>query len=292
MRAGADEGAAGMGREDAGDAEDAARGAGLGACLAAGGAGADGSPAVPDSAGALEPDPSYQAFVCERRSEILERLDAALARAGRDASEVTVEAVSKTVDASAVVAAMRAGYAAFGENRPQELVRKLDALAAAGVAAPRFDMIGNLQKNKINQVLGRATLVHSVSSVALAEAISSRAVRAGLRVPALVECNVSGEASKSGLSPEEACEAAEGLAALPGLALEGLMTMAPAHDAVAARRTFSGLRELAEDLRARTGLELPTLSCGMSDDFEIAAEEGSTLVRLGRIVFSEDYALA
>ena len=103
---------------------------------------------------------------------------------------------------------------------------------------------------------------------------------------------MSGEASKSGFSPDGVREAAEALAALEGLRLEGLMTMAPVHDADAARRAFSGLRELAGELRARTGLALPTLSCGMSDDFEIAAEEGSTLVRLGRIVFSPDYVLA
>ena len=240
---------------------------------------------------AIEVDPSYEAFVRERRARILDRVRAACARSGRDVSEVMVEAVSKTVDVDAVVAAMRAGYEAFGENRPQELVRKLDALAAAGVVAPRFDMIGNLQVNKVNHVLGRARLIHSVSSAHLAEAISKRAERAGGRASVLIECNVSGEASKSGLSPDEARAEAEGVCALPGISVEGLMTMAPAHDPDAARATFSGLRELAEDLRVRTGLALPTLSCGMSDDFEIAVEEGSTLVRLGRIVYSKDYAL-
>ena len=253
--------------------------AGLGGAAEAGAEGADA-------------DEEYGRFVRERRAKILAALDAACARAGRDASEVLVEAVSKTVGPDEVVAAMHAGYTAFGENRPQELVRKLDALAQAGIAAPRFDMIGNLQTNKINQVLGRARLIHSVSSEHLAGAVSSRAARAGLSVPVLLECNVSGEASKSGFSPDELREAAERLCALEGLAVEGLMTMAPAHDPDAARRTFSGLRELAEDLRVRTGLALPTLSCGMSDDFEIAVEEGSTLVRLGRIVFSPDYARA
>ena len=239
----------------------------------------------------LEPDAGYEDLVRERREAILSRLEEACARSGRTTSEVLVEAVSKTVGPEAVVAAMRAGYEAFGENRPQELVRKLDALSAAGIEAPRFDMIGNLQTNKINQVLGRAHLIHSISSSHLAEAVSKRAERGGLRVPVLLECNVSGEASKSGFSPDEARAAAEGLAALPGITLEGIMTMAPAHDADAARRTFSGLRELANDLRRRTGLGLPTLSCGMSDDFTIAVEEGATLVRLGRIAFSSDYAL-
>ena len=107
----------------------------------------------------------------------------------------------------------------------------------------------------------------------------------------LLEANVSGEASKSGFSPDELRAAAEGVVALPGIRVLGLMTMAPAGDADAARRTFSGLRELASELRDRTGLPLPELSCGMSDDFEIAVEEGSTLVRLGRCVFDQGYAL-
>ena len=245
-----------------------------------------------EAAVGLSYDEGYGRFVAQRREQIVRRLRAACERAGRDVADVTVEAVSKTVDVDAVAAAMDAGYEAFGENRPQELRRKLDALVAAGVEPPRFDMIGNLQSNKINLVIGRATLVQSISSLRLAEAVSSRAVRSGVRVRALVECNVSGEATKSGLSPEEALGSAEALAALDGLSIEGVMAMAPAHDDSAARRTFSGLRELAEGLRARTGLALPTLSCGMSDDFEIAAEEGSTLVRLGRIVFSPDYVLA
>ena len=242
------------------------------------------------SGDALASQALYEAFVRERRAAIMRHLAADCACAGRDVSEVVVEAVSKTVGSAAVVAAMHAGYTAFGENRPQELTRKLDELAALGVPVPRFDMIGNLQTNKINQVLGRATLIHSVSSAHLAEAISKRAERMGLQVRVLLECNVLGEASKSGFSPDEVRAASPSIAALGGLAVEGLMAMAPARNPDAARRTFSGLRELAAELRVRTGLALPTLSCGMSDDFEIALEEGSTLVRLGRIVFSPDYA--
>ena len=107
----------------------------------------------------------------------------------------------------------------------------------------------------------------------------------------LVETNVSGERSKSGLSPDELRSEIEGILELPGIRVGGLMTMAPAGDPDAARRTFSGLRELADDLRARTGCALETLSCGMSDDFGIAVEEGSTLVRLGRCVFDPGYNL-
>ena len=240
----------------------------------------------------LEVDEAYLSFVRERRAQIIARLEAACDRAGRDASEVTLAAVSKTVGPAEVLTAMRAGYETFAENRPQELVRKLDAFAAAGIEAPRFDMIGNLQKNKINAVIGRATLVQSISSLSLAQAVSSRAERAGVVVPCLLECNISGEASKGGFAPSEVREAVDELCELAGLSIQGLMCMAPAHDAQAARRTFSGARELLDELRGLTGLALPTFSCGMSDDFEIAVEEGSTLVRLGRVVFSSEYGLA
>ena len=226
----------------------------------------------------------YREFLSARRAYLMGRIAEAAARAGRDASEVELLAVSKTVDVAAVRCALQVGYATFGENRPQELKRK-----AAELPDVRFDMIGNLQKNKINQVLAASTLVHSVSSLHLAEAISSRALARSLQVRCLMEVNVSGEESKAGFSPAEARAAAERLAGLPSIALEGCMCMAPAGDMDAARRSFSGLRDLREVLRADTGLALPTLSCGMSGDFEIAVEEGSTLLRLGRIVFDPHY---
>ena len=213
-------------------------------------------------------DDEYELFLARRRRDIVARLCAAASRAGRDASEVGMLAVSKTVEPEAVLRAWRAGWRAFAENRPQELSRKLafvEGEALPEMAGARFDAIGNLQKNKINQVIGKVGLLHSVSSADLAAAVSSRC---------------------------EARAAAESLAALPAIRVRGLMTMAPRGDADAARRTFSGLRELARELEGRTGLELPVLSCGMSDDFEVAVEEGSTLVRLGRIVFDPAYALA
>ena len=234
----------------------------------------------------------YLDAIRHRRDEIMARVDEALERSGRAPGSVRVMAVSKTVGTPQVLAAIEAGYGLFGENRPQELVRKLEAAAASPeMADARFDMIGNLQKNKINQVIGRVALIHSISSAHLAEAVSTRCEARGIVADVLLEANVSGEASKSGFSPDELRAAAEGVVALPGIRVLGLMTMAPAGDADAARRTFSGLRELASELRDRTGLPLPELSCGMSDDFEIAVEEGSTLVRLGRCVFDQGYAL-
>ena len=241
----------------------------------------------------IELDDAYQAFLADRRLAIRESAAEAAARAGRDASDVAMLAVSKSVEPEATLLAWRAGWRAFAENRPQELARKLEfAEGTPEMAGVRFDAIGNLQKNKINQVIGRVELLHSVSSLELAEAVSKRCCARGIVQPALVEVNVLGEQSKSGFSPQEAREAAEALAALPGIRLEGLMAMAPRDDADAARRTFSGARELAGELRGRTGLALDVLSCGMSDDFAIAIEEGSMLVRLGRVAFDPAYELS
>lgn len=235
----------------------------------------------------------YETFLASRRAEILERIEAAARRATRDVAEISAIAVSKTVDVPQLVSAYMAGYECFGENRPQELRRKLGLLAEVpGLPRQRFHMIGNLQKNKINQVLDcDVELVHSISSLELARAISKRAQVRDKQLAVLLEVNVSGEQSKSGVTMVEALTCANEIAALPKLSLEGLMTMAPVGNRDEARRTFSGLRELRDQLHKVTGLPLEILSCGMSGDFEIAVEEGATLLRLGRVVFSPEFHL-
>ena len=242
---------------------------------------------------------TYLDEVRRRREEILERVDASLAKSGRTRGDVRVMAVSKTVDIDAAADAIRAGYELLGENRPQELVRKCEGLRQVGdLPRVRIDMIGNLQKNKINMVLGAASLIHSVSSADLARAVSERAARrleAGeMAAPqdVLLEVNVSGEESKSGFSPDELRAAADELVGLSGISVRGLMTMAPRGNKNVARATFAGLRELRDELAARyPELELTELSCGMSEDFDVAIEEGSTLIRLGRVVFDPSFAL-
>lgn len=244
-------------------------------------------------------DESYGEAIRRRRDEIRARMDAALDRAGRSHDAAKLMAVSKTVGIDEVLAAIDAGYRYFGENRPQELARKLEGLSAHPDVPPvRFDMIGNLQKNKINAVLGRASLIHSIESLHLAEAVSERAVRriaAGemsAPQPVLIEVNVSGEESKSGFSPDELRRQIEQVKGLPGIDVGGLMTMAPRGDLAVAHRTFAGLRELRDELSAADPeLHLEELSCGMSEDFEAALEEGSTLVRLGRVVFNPSFEL-
>ena len=236
----------------------------------------------------MDADRTFE-FLKKRRGEILSRVERACERVGRETSEIEVVCISKTVDAPMVMLAQDAGWRSFGENRPQELVRKMTAIAEAGRAVPPFDMVGNLQTNKVNSLIGRVRRIQSISSLHLARAVSERAERQLQELPVLLEANVSGEASKSGFSPEELLRDAELVFSLPGILIEGLMTMAPAGDLVAARETFRGLRGLRNSLEQEMGVPLPTLSCGMSDDFEVAVEEGATVLRLGRVVFDEGY---
>lgn len=241
----------------------------------------------------------YLDAIRRRRDEIMARVDEALERSGRAPGSVRVMAVSKTVGTPQVLAAIEAGYGLFGENRPQELVRKLGELAEVSDLPPvRFDMIGNLQTNKINAVLGRAACIHSVSSLHLAEAISSRVQRRiesgelAAAQPVLLEANVSGELSKSGFTPDELRAAFPRLSELRGILIQGLMTMAPRGDKSIARSTFASLRELRDELAGDwPGVDLAELSCGMSEDFSEAILEGSTLVRLGRVVFDPAFEL-
>lgn len=235
----------------------------------------------------------YAEQIKERRQEILERMDAAVRASGRTLDDVELVAVSKTVGLPELLCAIDAGYRTFGENRPQELNRKLEGLSLVqDVPQVRFDMIGNLQTNKINAVLGRVDLIHSIGSLHLAEAVSSRAARrleAGELTTSqrvLLEVNVSGEETKGGFSPQELRETMDKLQNLYGIEICGLMTMAPRGNIEVARACFSDLRELRDELAASSGLALPELSCGMSEDFEAALAEGSTLVRLGRVVFN------
>ena len=235
----------------------------------------------------------YRTFIAERRAAIMARVSAAVEKSGRTADDIVLAAVSKTVGIEEVAAARAAGYAVFAENRPQELRRKQEAAAAyPELADVRWDMIGHLQTNKVNMVVGNVALIHSVDSLHLAEALDARAARLDIApVPVLLEVNVAGEESKTGFSPEGVRAALDDLLALGHLSIEGLMGMAPAHDADAARRAFCDLRELRDALSAACGLPLGELSCGMSDDFELAIEEGSTIIRLGRTVFDPAYAL-
>lgn len=250
--------------------------------------------------------------LAERIALVQERIAHAAQRAGRDPDEIALVAVAKMQSVETVVAAYRAGLRLFGENRVEEAGPK--AAAVAGLLAPSpppaWHMIGHLQSRKAADVLSWACMVHSIDSIKLAQRLS-RAVtslliplsykemggtsplpwqgegtrRVGL--PILLEVNVAGEESKYGFAPADVPAAAEAIAALPGLQICGLMTMAPiVPDPELARPVFVGLRRLRDELARRySTLSWEHLSMGMTDDFEVAIEEGATMVRIGRAIF-------
>ena len=220
-------------------------------------------------------------ILAERLAAVRGRIADACRRAGRDSSEVTLVAVTKTTTPEVAAIAHELGALDLGESRPQELWKK-----AAAVPAARWHLIGHLQRNKIDRTVPLVALVHSVDSERVLEALAAFGAKRGTPVPVLLEVNCSREAAKGGFSPEALPAVAERVASLPGVAVRGLMTMAAySDDPQEARPTFAELRRLRDDLRARTGLELPELSMGMSGDFEVAVEEGATLVRVGTTLF-------
>lgn len=232
----------------------------------------------------------YAEAVSKRLSLLHQAIEGAAKSTNRTGSDIQLVGVSKTVDLPQVVCVYQAGCRIFGENRPQELARKYDALKDE-LPDAQFHMIGNLQTNKINQVLERATLIHSISSEKLATNVSSRAARKNLTQPVLLEVNVSGEDSKSGFTPEELKASFDSILELPNLIVKGLMTMAPQGDKVAAQKTFEGLRLLRDELQTRCpeNVHLSELSMGMSEDFIEAIKEGATIIRLGRILFDPSF---
>jgi len=206
------------------------------------------------------------------------RMAAAAARRGRAAAEVELIAVSKTFPAGHVRQAWGAGQSVFGESRVQEAVAKIPDLPGA----LRWHFIGHLQKNKIRRALPLFELFHGIDSAETARAVDRVAAEEGVFPRVLLEVNVAGEATKFGFKPEALEADIEALLALPRLQIEGLMAIAPYDDEPEASRPhFRKLRGLRDRLAAQTGLPFGTLSMGMSGDFEIAIEEGATLVRVG-----------
>jgi hypothetical protein len=209
--------------------------------------------------------------------EIERRIAQACERAGRLPDEITLVVVTKTFGPPLIEAAFQAGIRNFGENRVQEAKAKIEALAH--LKPITWHMVGRLQSNKAKAALGLFDIIHSVDSVKLAEVLSRRAER---EIPILLEVNVSGEATKAGFSEGGLSAAVEQISQLPNLEIKGLMTMAPTvSDAEEVRPVFRRLRQLRDSL----GLE--HLSMGMTDDFEVAIEEGATMVRIGRAIFGE-----
>ncbi len=226
-------------------------------------------------------------------ARVQERIAAAATRVGRRADEITLVAVTKTHPPEVVAAAWTLGVRHFGENRVEEANPKIEAvrrlLADAGQeAAPIWHMIGHVQSRKASSVIaGGYALVHSVDRVKLARRLHRFALEAGRVQDILLEVNVSGEPTKFGFDPETVVPAVEEIASLSNVRVRGLMTMAPiVTDPEEARPVFVALRELRDQLACRfPELDWQHLSMGMTDDFEVAIEEGATMVRIGRAIF-------
>jgi pyridoxal phosphate enzyme (YggS family) len=208
-------------------------------------------------------------------------------RSGREPESVRLVAVTKAHPDEVVDAAVAAGLTDLGENRVQGLVARLEAGASREAwSGVRWHMIGHVQSRKAGTVAELADWVHSVDSLKLARRLSSGAVAADREVPVLVQANTSGEDSKGGFAVEEAVEAVHEVCELPGLRVEGLMTMAPfVDDESVLRSAFAALREARDQCRGFAGFGAGELSMGMSNDYQIAIEEGSTMVRLGTVLF-------
>jgi len=214
---------------------------------------------------------------------VRDRIAAAARRSGREPGSVTLIGVVKTVAAETISAAVALGLADLGENRVQEAEGHQRTV---GRGAARWHMIGHLQRNKAGRALELFDVVHGVDDAELARALDRRARDAARRLPVLLEVNVSGEHSKFGAAPDAAAALAEAVVPLAGLELRGLMTVgAPVALPEQARSGFAALRELRDALAARLGRPLPELSMGMSGDYEVAVEEGATMVRVGTALF-------
>ena len=217
------------------------------------------------------------------------RIRAACERAGRDPSGVTLLAVSKTKPIEDIRVLLSEGQKAFGENYVQELKEKYEALGDAA----EWHMIGHLQRNKVKYIIDKVCLIHAVDTLRLAEQIEKEAAKHDRIVEVLMEVNIAREETKWGFTEEEAPAAAKAMGALPHLRLRGLMTSAPITKEVETNRPyFRGLRELARRIDAQhfPNVRMDTLSMGMTQDFEVAVEEGATIVRVGTAIFgARDY---
>ncbi|MBQ9211516.1 MAG: YggS family pyridoxal phosphate-dependent enzyme [Clostridia bacterium] len=245
---------------------------------------------------------THSISIAENLSAIQSRIGAACQRAGRSPQEVRLIAVSKTKPFSAVQAAQAVGMVDFGENYVQELTEKIHAWQALPPQAQqpvRWHMIGHLQKNKVKYLIGNVALIHSVDSLPLAECIEKEAAKQDALLNILLEINAAAEESKWGFSLAEAMDAARAVASLPHLRLQGLMTSAPfTEDPESNRPYFRSMKELSREMHSlglfSFGSEpfpFPILSMGMSGDFEVAIEEGATMVRVGTSIFgARDYS--
>jgi len=222
-------------------------------------------------------------LIAENFAEVRERILQATKKSGRDPDSVRLVAVSKQVDIPKIEEARIAGAVIFGENKIQDALAKVDQMAAEKIS---WHFIGHLQKNKVKFLGERFELVHSVDSLELAEKMARQCQSENRAQKILLQVNVSGEAAKFGMEPGELEKQIADFSRLHGIQVAGLMTIPPYHpDPENSRRHFSRLHELREQYEKQSEVSLPELSMGMSNDFEVAIEEGATLVRVGTAIF-------
>jgi pyridoxal phosphate enzyme (YggS family) len=225
-------------------------------------------------------------IIRDNLERVRERIGKAAHKAGRSESEITIVGVTKTFGPEIVTAAVEAGIEDIGENRIQEFLTKADE-----VNVPcRWHLVGHLQTNKVNKAVGRFEMIHSVDSLKLARKLSMVGIERGIATKILLEVNTSGEASKYGFAPEEVVEISDQIILMRGIILKGLMTVGPwVEDTAVVAKAFETLRRCKEEIEEESTdyYTLQHLSMGMTDDFEIAISEGSTMVRLGRVLFGE-----
>lgn len=226
-------------------------------------------------------------LIAENAARVMERIERAAVSCGRDPASVRLAGVAKTVPAQQVAAAVRAGVSIIAENYIQEAREKIEALAGLSVS---WHFIGHLQTNKTRYAARMFDWIHTIDSIRLAEELSHRLLIENRRMTVLIEVNLGGEASKSGVSPNEAPLLAEKMAALPRLDLKGLMAMPPfTENPEDSRPYFAALRRLAEKIAGMKieNAEMAELSMGLSHDFEEAIKEGATIIRVGTGIFGK-----
>ena len=230
-------------------------------------------------------------MIKENLEEVEARITRACERSGRERSEVTLISVSKTKPAEMLQEAYDAGSRDFGENKVQEIMDKVPQLPSD----IRWHMIGHLQRNKVKYIVDKVALIHSVDSLRLAETIEHEAARHNVTVPVLIEVNVAQEESKFGLKTEEVLSLVESVAVFPHIHIEGLMTIAPyVEDPEENRGIFRQLKKLSVDIAAKNinNVNMSVLSMGMTGDYQVAVQEGATMVRVGTGIFGErNYAV-
>lgn len=228
-------------------------------------------------------------MIAENLQQVRENIRRACQKAGRNPEEVTLIAVSKTKPVSALLEAYDADARVFGENKVQEIMDKYDRLPSD----IQWHMIGHLQRNKVKYIIDKVAMIHSVDSLRLAETIEREAARHNVKVPVLVEVNVAQEESKFGLGTDEVIPLLESLAGFAHLEVKGLMTIAPfVENPENNREVFRELKKLSVDINAKNinNITMSVLSMGMTGDYEVAVQEGATMVRVGTGIFGErDY---